>query len=388
LRDVAIIGIGQTKYGEHWKRSLRDLAVEAGLKAVEDANIYAKEIDAIFGGNMAAGTVIGQDHLATIIADFAGLAEHNVPAVKVEAACGSGGAALHMGFMAVASGLYDMVLVGGVEKMTDVPGEHMTDALASAADREWEVTFGATFPSLGAMMARRHMYEYGTTREQLAMFPVVAHENASKNPMAQLRNRITVEKVLNAPVIADPLTLLDCSPITDGAAAVVLAPMEVARKYTDTPVKISASVATTDYISIHSRPSITTVKANVEAGRKAYRMAGVGPGDIDFVELHDAFSIISLIALEDLGFVEKGQGGKFAEEGQIALGGKLPVNPSGGLKAKGHPVGATGVGQVVETVIQLRGEAGERQVDGAKRALTHNVGGTASSVFVHILEVV
>ncbi len=388
MRDVAIIGIGQTKYGEHWKRSLRDLAVEAGLKAVEDANIYAKEIDAIFGGNMAAGTVIGQDHLATIIADFAGLAEHNVPAVKVEAACGSGGAALHMGFMAVASGLYDMVLVGGVEKMTDVPGEHMTDALASAADREWEVTFGATFPSLGAMMARRHMYEYGTTREQLAMFPVVAHENASKNPMAQLRNRITVEKVLNAPVIADPLTLLDCSPITDGAAAVVLAPMEVARKYTDTPVKISASVATTDYISIHSRPSITTVKANVEAGRKAYRMAGVGPGDIDFVELHDAFSIISLIALEDLGFVEKGQGGKFAEEGQIALGGKLPVNPSGGLKAKGHPVGATGVGQVVETVIQLRGEAGERQVDGAKRALTHNVGGTASSVFVHILEVV
>ncbi len=388
MRDVAIIGIGHTKYGEHWKRSLRDLAVEAGLKAVEDANIYAKEIDAIFGGNMAAGTVIGQDHLATIIADFAGMTEHNVPAVKVEAACGSGGAALHMGFMAVASGLYDMVLVGGVEKMTDVPGEHMTDALASAADREWEVTFGATFPSLGAMMARRHMYEYGTTREQLAMFPVVAHENASKNPMAQLRNRITVEKVLNAPVIADPLTLLDCSPITDGAAAVVLAPMEVARKYTDAPVKISASVATTDYISIHSRPSITTVKANVEAGRKAYRMAGVGPGDIDFVELHDAFSIISLIALEDLGFVEKGQGGKFAEEGQIAIGGKLPVNPSGGLKAKGHPVGATGVGQVVESVIQLRGEAGERQVEGAKRALTHNVGGTASSVFVHILEVV
>ncbi len=387
MREVAIIGVGQTKYGEHWTKSLRDLAVEAGLKAVEDAGISGRDIQAIFGGNMSAGTVVGQDHVAAILADFAGLIGNDLAAMRVESACASGGAALHTGYMAVASGMYDIVLVGGVEKMTDVSSESMTDALASAADREWEVFFGATFPSLGAMMARRHMHQYGTTREQLAMIPVQCHENASYNPYAQLRNRITVEQVINAPMVADPLTLLDCSPMSDGAAAVILAPMEIAKKYTDTPIKISASTAATEYVSLHSREDITTSRANVVAARRAYKMAKKEPKDIDILEVHDAFSIIALIALEDLGFAPKGQGGRFVEEGGIAPNSDVSFNPSGGLKAKGHPVGATGVGQVVEIVHQLRKESKGLQVDG-EVGMAHNVGGTASTVFIHILEVV
>lgn len=387
MREVAVIGVGQTPYGEHWTKSLRELAVEAGLKAVEDAGISGKDIQAIFGGNMSANVVVGQDHVAAILADFAGLIDNDLMAIRTEAACGSGGAALHAGYMAVASGLYDIVLVGGVEKMTDVSPEMMTDALASAADREWEVFYGATFPSLGAMIARRHMYEYGTTREQLALIPVQCHENASYNPYAQLRNKITVEDVINAPMVSDPLTLLDCSPMSDGAAAVILAPLEIARKYTDTPIKISASTASTEYVSVHTRSDITTSRANVMAARKAYKMAKKEPKNIKILEVHDAFSIIALIALEDLGFAEKGKGGKFVEDGCIAPNSYVSLNPSGGLKAKGHPVGATGVGQVVEAVLQLRRESKGLQVDGDV-AMTHNVGGASTTVFVHILEVV
>ncbi len=387
MREVAIIGAGETKYGEHWEKSLRDLAVEAGLKAIEDSSIYAEDIQAIFGGNMSAGSFVGQDHVGALIADFAGLAETKIPAMRVEAACASGAAALHAGYLAVASGMYDLVLVGGVEKMTDLPGNMATDILAGAADREWEVFLGATFPALGAMMARRYMHEYGLKIEQLALLPVIAHEHGSRNPDAHLRNKITVDTVLNAPMVADPLTIMHCSPVSDGAAAVVLAPAEMAKKYTDTPIKISASAVANDYISLHSRPSLTTQVATVEAGKRAYKMAKKEPKDIDFVELHDAFSIIALEALEDLGFAKKGEGIKLAEEGELNLGGKLPYNPSGGLKAKGHPVGATGVGQVVEIVKQLRNEAEGRQVDGAEVALAHNVGGTATTTVVHILEV-
>jgi len=387
MRDVAIIGAGETKYGEHWEKSLRDLAVEAGLKALEDAGIGAEDIQAIFGGNMSAGSFVGQDHVGALIADFAGLAEHRVPAIRIESACASGAAALHSGYMAVASGLYDIVLVGGVEKMTDLPGDMVTDILAGAADREWEVFFGATFPALGAMMARRYMYEYGLKREQMALLPVIAHKHGAMNPDAHFQREVTVEQVLNAPMVADPLTIMNCSPVSDGGAAVVLASADIARKYTDSPIKISASVAANDYISLHERESLTKSPSTIEAGRKAYKMAKKEPKDIDLVEIHDAFSIIALLGIEDLGFAKKGEGIKLAEEGQLYYDGDLPYNVSGGLKAKGHPVGATGVGQVVEIVKQLRNEAGKRQVPDAKVGLAHNVGGTMTSSIVHILEV-
>jgi len=387
MREVAIIGAGETKYGEHWEKSLRDLAVEAGLRALEDAGICAEDIQAMFGGNMSAGSFVGQDHVGALIADFAGLSETKIPAMRIESACASGAAALHAGYMAVASGLYDIVLVGGVEKMTDLPGDMVTDILAGAADREWEVFFGATFPALAAMMARRYMYEFGVTKEQMALLPVIAHKHGAMNPDAHFQREITVETVLNAPIVADPLTVMNCSPVSDGAAALVLAPADVAKKYTDTPIKIAASTFANEYISLHSRESLIRSVSTIEAGKKAYKMAGIEPRDIDVVELHDAFSIIALEALEDLGFAKKGEGIKLAEEGQLYIDGDLPYNPSGGLKAKGHPVGATGVGQVVEIVMQLRGEAGKRQVDGAERGLTHNVGGTMTSSIVHILEV-
>ena len=387
MREVAIIGAGQTKYGEHWEKSLRDLAVEAGLKALEDANITAEDIQAIFGGNMSAGSFVGQDHVGALIADFAGLAETHVPAMRIESACASGAAALHAGFMAVASGLYDFVLVGGVEKMTDLPGDMVTDILAGAADREWEVFFGATFPALAAMMARRYMYEYGMTEEQMALFPVIAHKHGAMNPHAHFQREITVDTVLKSPIVADPLRVMNCSPVSDGAAALVLAPAEIAKKYTDTPIKIAASAFANEYISLHSRDSLLKSVSTIEAGRKAYRMAKKEPKDIDLVEIHDAFSIIAIEGLEDLGFAKKGEAWKLAEEGQLYYDGDLPYNPSGGLKAKGHPVGATGVGQVVEIVEQLRNEAGKRQVPDARVGLAHNVGGTMTSSIVHILEV-
>ena len=387
MRDVAIIGAGETKYGEHWDKSLRDLAVEAGLKAIEDANIYAEDIQAIFGGNMSAGSFVGQDHVGALIADFAGLAETQVPAIRVEAACASGAAALHAGYLAVASGMYDIVLVGGVEKMTDLPGDMVTDILAGAADREWEVFLGATFPALGAMMARRYMHEFGLTIEQLSLLPVIAHKHGTMNPDAHFQREVTVDQVINAPMVADPLTIMHCSPVSDGGAAVVLAPADIARKYTDSPVKILASTVANDYISLHSRPSLVESPSTIAAGKKAYEMAKKEPKDIDVMEIHDAFSIIALEGLEDLGFAKKGEGIKLAEEGQLYYDGDMPYNVSGGLKAKGHPVGATGVGQVVEIVKQLRNEAGKRQVPNAKVGLAHNVGGTMTTSIIHILEV-
>ncbi len=387
MREVAIIGAGETKYGEHWEKSLRDLAVEAGLKALEDAGICAEDIQAIFGGNMSAGSFVGQDHVGALIADFAGLAEHRIPAMRIESACASGAAALHAGFMAVASGLYDIVLVGGVEKMTDLPGDMVTDILAGAADREWEVFLGATFPALAAMMARRYMYEFGMTEEDMAHFPVIAHKHGAMNPDAHFQREITIDTVLNSPMVADPLRLMNCSPVSDGAAALVLAPAEIAKKYTDTPIKISASAFANEYISLHSRDSLIRSVSTIEAGRKAYKMAKKEPKDVDLVEIHDAFSIIAIEAIEDLGFAKKGEGFKLAVEGQLYYDGALPYNPSGGLKAKGHPVGATGVGQVVEIVKQLRNEAGKRQVPNAYVGLAHNVGGTMTSSIVHILEV-
>ena len=387
MREVAIIGVGFTNFGEMWDRSFRDIFVEAGMSALEDASIGGEDIDALYVGNMSAGKFVDQEHIGSLIADYAGLASLHVPSVRLEAACASGGVALSQGLIAVASGYHDIVVAAGAEKMTDVGTEGAIDTLASAADREWEVLMGATFPGLYAMIARLHMNKYGTTREQLAMVAVKNHLNATMNPKAQYRREISVDDVMNSSLVADPLRLLDCSPITDGAAAVVLAPAEIAKNYTDSPVYIKASARGTDTISLHDRREITTLDATVHAAKKAYKMASIKPNDINLAEVHDCFTIAEICAIEDLGFVPKGNGGPATEEGMTAFDGEIPVNPSGGLKACGHPVGATGIKQAVEVALQLRGDAGKRQVRGAEVGLTHNVGGTGGTAVVHILSI-
>lgn len=383
MRDVAVIGVGLTKFGELWDVSFRQLMAEAGARAIEDAGVDGKQIGAMYVGNMSSGQFISQEHISSIIADHAGLVP--IPSTRVEGACASGGLALRQAVIAVASGIHDIVVAGGIEKMTDVLTGQATGALATAADQEWEVFVGATFPGLYALMARRHMYEFGTTEEQLAMVAVKNHHNACFNACAQYKTEITVEDVLKSPPITLPLKLLDCSPITDGAACVILAPAEKARKFTDTPIVVAGTGQASDAISLHSRPSLTSLRATTEATRTACKMAGVKLDDIDLAEVHDCFTIAEIMAIEDLGFCKKGDGGKVTEQGETAIGGRTPVNTSGGLKGKGHPVGATGIAQAVEIVQQLRGEAGKRQVDGAEVGLTHNVGGSGGTAVVHVL---
>ena len=385
MREVAIIGVGETKFGELWERSFRDLGIEAGFKAMEDAGISGNDIDAMFVGNMSADRLIDQEHIAPLIADYSGFGERNLPSVRVEAANASGGIALSQAYMSVASGVHDIVVVGGAEKMTDVGEESAAEILAGTADQEWEAVFGATLGSLYAMMARKHMKDYGTTKEHMASVAVKNHHNGSMNPNAQFQRGIKIEMALNAPMVADPLGVFDCAPLSDGAAAVILCPMENARKYTDTPVKILSCGQAGDYMALHDRPSLTRMDATVAASKKAYKYAGITAKDIQLAEVHDAFSISEIMAIEDLGFFEKGQGGKATLDGETALNSGISVNTSGGLKAKGNPMGATGVGQAVEMTIQLRGEAGDRQVNDAEKGLIHNIGGTGSTCIVHIL---
>lgn len=383
MRDVAVIGIGMTKFGDHWQSGLRDLAAEAGLKALKDAGV--DKVDSIYVGNMSGGQFSGQEHVGSLVADYLGLTP--VRATRVESACASGGLAVRQGFAEIAAGLADLVLVIGVEKMTDATADDSTAILATAADQEYEAFSGVTFPGLYAMIATRHMHQYGTTLEQLSMAAVKNHRNAARNPNAQFRNKITVEQVLASAPVADPLRLLHCSPISDGAAAIVLCPAEKARKFNDAPVKIIGSGQASDTIALHGRKDLTTLSAVVESGKQAYAMAGVTPADIQLAEVHDCFSIAEICITEDLGFVEKGRGGQAVAEGLTDYGGRVVINTSGGLKGKGHPVGATGVAQVCEIVEQLRGQAGERQVPNAKRGLTQNMGGSGGSSVVHIFEV-
>jgi acetyl-CoA C-acetyltransferase len=385
MREVAIVGAGCTKFGEMWQKSFRDLFIEAGLMALEDAGVSGAQVEALYGGNMSSGIFVEQEHVGALIADYSGLISNHVPSTRVEAACASGGLALRSGIIAVASDYHDVVISAGIEKMTDVGAEKAMDALAAAADREWEAAVGATFPGLYAMMARAHMHEFGTTREQLAQVAVKNHYYGSMNPKAQFRNRITIDSVISSPMVADPLRLFDCSPITDGAAAVVLVPAERAREFTDTPIYVKATTQTSDTISLHDRRSLTSIDATTVAAERAFKTAKLQTSDIDVAEVHDCFTIAEIMAIEDLGFFAKGAGGPATLEGETAIGGKIPTNTSGGLKACGHPVGATGIKQAVEIVEQLRGDAGKRQVDGAEVGLTHNVGGTGGTVVVHIL---
>ncbi len=385
MGEVAVIGIGLVEFGELWETSLRRMWTRAATAALEDAGVDA--VDLVTVGCMAPGLFTGQEHLASLLADELGMA--GVPAARLESACASGGLAVRAGFAEIASGLADVVLVTGVEKMTDVDGADATFALGTAADQEWEGFHGITFPGLYAMLARAHMQAYGTTVQQLAAVAAKNHANGLLNPHAQYHLKVTVEDVLASTMVADPLHLLDCSPITDGAAALVLASVDMAKKLKPGApvVRITGSGMATDTITLANREDLTELRAVRLAGERAYAMAGRKPSEVHVAEVHDCFTIAEIMATEALGFFDRGDGGPAAERKLTALGGRLPVNPSGGLKAKGHPVGATGVAQVAEIVTQLRGTAGQRQVQGARVGLAQNMGGSGGSSIVHILEV-
>ena len=380
MRDVAIVGAGMTPFGELWERSLRELFVDAALEALASAG--ADHVDAIYVGNMAAGQFVGQEHLGPLLADHLGM--RGVPATHVESACASGGVALRQAFIEVASGMSDLVLAVGVEKMTD--GAGVTEVLATASDQEQEVYYGVTFPGLYAMIARAHMDAFGTTEEDLAWVSVKNHKNGALNEKAQFRREVTAEEVMRSTLVADPLRLLHCSPVSDGAAAVLVCPLEQASRYTDRPVRILASGMATSSLALAERDELTALDAVELSARRAYEMAGVEPRQIQVAEVHDCFSIAEVCCIEALGFVGKGKGGPAAREGFTALGGCISVNTSGGLKSKGHPVGATGIAQAIEVFQQLRGEGNGRQVEGAHLGLTQNMGGSGASSVVHIFQ--
>ncbi len=386
MRDVAILGVGMTKFGELWDRSFREIGIEAGFQALVDAKLSSKDLGALYLGNMASGSLIDQEHIAPMILDYSGLGGHHLEAVRVEGGGASGALALHQGYFAVASGAHDFVVVGGAEKLTDVPDTTANFITSGTADHEWEVVFGATLPALWALMARRHMHEYGTQREEFGAVAVHDHLMGSKNPNAHYRNKITLEQVVNAGPVAEPLGVFDCAPLSDGAAAIVLGPLETARKYTDTPIRIAASQVACDSMALQHRRDLTTLDSTVEAARRAFAHARRAPADVQVAEIDDSYSIAALLALEDLGFLPKGTAGPAFASGRFDLGGTPTVNTSGGLKAQGRPFGAVGVAQAVEIVRQLRGEAVDRQVANATLGLTHNVGGTGATSVVHLLE--
>jgi acetyl-CoA C-acetyltransferase len=379
MRQVAVLGIGQTKVDEHWDRSLRDLAGDAILAALQDARRLT--CDGLFIGNMLSGMVEKQNNLGALIADWSGLRQ--AEAVKIEAACASGAAAFRSGLMAVASGELDSALVVGVEKMTDSHPHDVTAALATAADADYEGEQGVSFVSLNALIMQRYMYEYGWNHSDFAPFSINAHANAMTNPNARLHTLITPEAFAKADMIASPINLLDASPIGDGAAAIILVPVE---RLINTPrIVVAASTSATDTIAIHDRSDALFLNAAYLSSKSAYRQAGLEPKDIDFFELHDAFSIMSALSLEASGFAERGQGPRMGLEGAITTKGSLPICTRGGLKARGHPVGATGIYQLVEVVQQLRGECGETQVGNAHIGMAQNIGGSGATILTHIL---
>jgi len=380
MKEVAIIGVGMTKFGELWDKSLRDLFTEAALSAISDAGV--DHIDGMYIGAMSTGLFVGQEHISSLMADYLGMA--GVPATHVESACASGGVAVRQAIFEVASGASEIVLAGGVEKMND--GADATYALATASDQDYEAFHGITFPGLYAMIARAHMHKFGTTREQLADVAVKNHEHGLKNPNAQFRSKIDRKAVMKSTLVADPLRLLDCSPVTDGAAAVIVTTVDFAKKSGKPFVKIKATSQATDGIALHSRKDVASIPAVHKAGQNAFKQAGITPDQLDVIEVHDCFTIAELVVMEELGLVERGKSGEAVENGMTLIGGKIPINTSGGLKSKGHPVGATGVAQIIEVVEQLRGNAGDRQVQNARLGLTQNMGGSGGSCVIHILE--
>lgn len=380
---VSIVSAGLSKFGKLDGLYGREIFAQAAKEAYDRCPKLEpkKDIKALYVGHMGE-SYEHQGHTGATMADWAGLL--HVPATRTEAACGSSGAALRAGVQAVLSGLSDVVMVGGVEKMTHRSTAEVTEYLAMASDFPFEQWNGITFPGLFALMATRHMHDYGTTEKDLAMIAVKNHYHGSMNPKAQMQKEITLENALGSKVVAWPLKLYDCSLITDGASCIILTKPELAEKYTDNPVHIIGSGQASDTIGLYERKSFTSLAAAKIASKQAYEMADVQPGDIDLAEVHDCFTIAELIAYEDLGFCKAGEGQKLIEAGETKLGGKIPVNTSGGLKSKGHPVGATGTAQAYEMYLQLTDQADKRQVKDAETGLTHNIGGSGATAVVHI----
>ena len=386
MRDVSIIGIGITKFGELWDKSLRQLGLETGLSAISDAGIKSKDIDALYIGNMAAGSTLQQEHVSALMADYCGLTNNNIPATRVEAASASGGLALRQAYMAIAGGFIDIAVVGGAEKMTDVSDSESSYTVSMGSDEQWESKAGATFASLHAMMTQSHIDEYGTTREEMSAVSSKNHYHASMNPMAQFPFKVSTEAVSNSGIVSSPLRMLDCAPNSDGAAAVVLCASDKASKYAKKAIKIIGSGQASDTLSLHHRKYLNRMPAIRIAAKRAFKSCGKKPNDLDVIEIHDNFTISEIIALEEIGIFKRGKAGEKILDGETTIGGKIPVNTSGGLKARGHAPGATGIAQIVEIVQQLRGEAGDRQVKNAKIGMAENHGGTAATAVVHILE--
>jgi acetyl-CoA C-acetyltransferase len=383
MRKIAILGIGQTKIDEHWDLSLREIGGNAAFAAMQDAGM--EKVDALFVGNMLSPIVSGQNQLGTFFSDWIGFWGHE--AVKVEAACASGAAALRTGLMAVASGEIDSALVIGVEKMTDKVGHDITSALATAADSDYEVEQGISFVGLNALVMRRYMYEFGWKHKDFAPFSINSHANAMHNPFARLHQKINVEQFEKSSMVSTPINLLDASPVGDGAAAVIIVPAEKVASVKGRPrVVVAGSASATDSIAVHSRKDPMFLSAAYESSKRAYEMAGVTKDDIDVFELHDAFSIMAALSLEACGFAERGKGVQLGLDNEIGPKGRVPVCTRGGLKARGHPVGATGMYQVVEVVQQLRGECGDTQVDGAVIGMAQNIGGSGATIVTHILK--
>jgi len=384
MRQVAILGIGQTKVDEHWDKSLRELGGEACFDAMQDAAM--NKMEALFVGNMLSPLIDGQNQLGAFFSDWIGFWGHE--AVKVEAACGSGAAAFRAGVMAVASGEIESALVVGVEKMTDKAGHDVTAALATAADADYEVDQGVSFVGINALVMRRYMHEYGWKHADFAPFSINAHANAMHNPHARLHMEITTQQFEKSNMVATPINLLDASPIGDGAAAAIIVPAEKVTSVPGRPrIVLAGSGSATDTIAVHSRKDPLFLSAAYASAKRAYEMAGVTPQEIDLFELHDAFSIMTALSLEACGFAERGQGPRLGLDNEIRPGGRVPVCTRGGLKARGHPVGATGMYQIVEVIQQLRGECAETQIQGAKIGMAQNIGGSGATVLTHILKV-
>ena len=382
MQKTAILGIGQTRIGEHWDESLRDIAGEAALAALQDAGV--EKVDALYVGNMLSPLINGQNQLGTFVADWIGLWHQE--AVKIEAACGSGGAAFRAALMAVASGEIESALVVGIEKMSDKTSHDVTASLATAADADYEVEQGISFVGLNALVMQRYMHEFGWKHTDFAPFSINAHANAMHNPFARLHEKITVEKFEKSAMIATPINLLDASPTGDGAAAAVIVPAEKVASLKGKPrILVAASASNTDTIAIHSRKDPLFLSAAYESAKRCYEMAGIGPKDLDVFEVHDAFTIMTALSLEACGFAERGKGVQLGLDNEITPKGRIPICTRGGLKARGHPVGATGMYQIVEVAQQLRGECGETQVDGARIGMAQNIGGSGASIITHIL---
>lgn len=377
MREVAILGVGQMPVREHWDLAVRGLAVDAGRAAMEDAGV--ESIDAIFVGNMTSGTINQQRQLGAMVADFLG--QWGVEAVRLEAACGSAGSAMRQGILAIASGECQAALVIGVEKMTETPGADTTTALVGAADAEYEGVQGVSFVGLNALIMRRYMHEYGYRHDDFAPFAINAHANGANNPNAMFRKAITAETYAKGRVVAEPVTLFDASPVGDGAAALLLVPAEKA----PAAVQVAGSAVATDTVAIHDRRDPLWLSAAEQSAERAFRQAGIGPAEVHLFEAHDAFSIMAALSLEACGFAEKGQGVRLAQERHIFPEGRIPISTMGGLKARGHPVGATGLYQLAEATLQLRQAAGPAQIDGARTAMTQNVGGSGATIVTHIL---